>query len=115
VFFENPWLGMGGAGIAFLPRNADVGKTLYKTLFDNWRAYKSTVANRSQANGGWFRSSYFIETDRVDRYNVDHLVKIGISGGRSLWVGFVYQQVSSPKPSTMKCYNVKLSLTFVPA
>jgi hypothetical protein len=27
----------------------------------------------------------------------------------------VYQQVSSPKPSTMKCYNVKLSLTFVPA
>ena len=76
VFFENPWSSMRGAGIAFLPITANLGKTTYDKMFSDWRDYKRTLTNRSQVNGGWFRGSYFIETDRLNLYNVNHVVRL---------------------------------------
>jgi|688.fasta_scaffold1915670_1 hypothetical protein len=60
-------------------------------MFGDWRAYKRTVTNRSQANGGWFRGSYFIETDRVNRYDVNHVVRLASPDGRfAVFLAFVY-------------------------
>ena len=60
-------------------------------MFSDWRAYKRTVTDKSKANGGWFGSSYFIETDRVNRYNFNHVVRLASPDGRfAVFLAFLY-------------------------